>query len=327
MPHQLAAGGHGPVQRPRRAGVGGAEILRGHGVADTEDPARLGGGLAVGRQQDPYRAVARRVHERAAESGAQGGRVERRAAPAARVHHGPPLGPEQGCGLRGAGPQQQPYEGRAAARRVDALVGRGEQGQQDDGDPGDGVVSRFPPGGAEPEDEPLTPPRAYAARWMPSTVSLAELGAGRALPSAASGTGGLPGPTTPASRARARRASGDGARPAADSSVPSAASSTAWPPTRDASWVRTAGTGSGRAAAAARPCCACVTLRSSRWRASAISRHTARATAVKVVGGGTSSSGRPCRSHASTSSAGTVSYTGVTPKPSAAAPAATMRET
>lgn len=58
-----------------------------------------------------------------------------------------------------------------------------------------------------------------------------------------------------------------------------------------------------------------------------MSRHTARATAVKRVSGGTSSSGSPCRSHASTKAAGTVSWTGATPKPSADAPAWTSRAT
>lgn len=151
---------------------------------------------------------------------------------------------------------------------------------------------------------------------MPSTVSVAEdtslSGAGR---------------TTWASASSEVRTAADGAAPASYATEPSAPSTPAHPPTRVANCRSTAGTGSGRAAADARPCWASVTRRSSRWRACAISPHTARATAVNGVRGGTSTSGRPRRSHASASAAGTVSYTGVTPKPSAAPPASTIRAT
>lgn len=161
---------------------------------------------------------------------------------------------------------------------------------------------------ATPRTRPWPPPSAYAARRAPPTVS------------AAVPCGGF---TRRDSRASAVRDPGAGSLPVACNSAPSGAYSTARPPSRTASWRSTAGTGSGRAAAAARPCWASVTRRNSRWRASAISRHTPRATVVNGVRGGISSSGSPWRSHASTRPAGTVSYTGATPKPSAVAPAST----
>ena len=58
-----------------------------------------------------------------------------------------------------------------------------------------------------------------------------------------------------------------------------------------------------------------------------MSCHTARATPENVVRGGTSSRGSPWASQAAISAAGTASCTGASPKPSAAPPAATIRET
>lgn len=124
----------------------------------------------------------------------------------------------------------------------------------------------------------------------------------------------------------ARGASAD-VLPAPAISVPSGPYSTARPPTRWASCRRTDGTGSGREAAAARLCWASVTRRSSAVRARSISCQTARATAENVVCGGTSRSGSSYASQAATSALGTVSCTGASPNPSAAPPAATIRET
>jgi hypothetical protein len=133
--------------------------------------------------------------------------------------------------------------------------------------------------------------------------------------------------TTRASPASAWRAPASGSRPAAAISAPSGPYSAAQPPSRAASRRSTEGTGSGREAAAARLCWASETRRSSASRACAISCHTARATAENVVRGGTSTSGSAYASQAATSARGTVSCTGATPKPSAAPPAATIRET
>lgn len=58
-----------------------------------------------------------------------------------------------------------------------------------------------------------------------------------------------------------------------------------------------------------------------------MSCQTARATPEKVVCGGTSTSGSSYASQAATSARGTVSCTGASPKPRAAPPAATIRET
>lgn len=58
-----------------------------------------------------------------------------------------------------------------------------------------------------------------------------------------------------------------------------------------------------------------------------MSCQTARATPENVVRGGTSMSGSSYALQASTSARGTVSWTGATPKPRAAPPAATIRET
>lgn len=135
------------------------------------------------------------------------------------------------------------------------------------------------------------------------------------------------GATTPTSPRSAAHAGPDGSRPAAYGTDPSGVTSDAHPPSRPASTRSTAPTGSGRDAAVARARCASLTRRSSSSRARAMSSHTARATPENVVRGGTSSSGSPCRSHAATSADGTSSYTGATPKPSAAAPAATTRDT
>ncbi|GAA3303729.1 hypothetical protein GCM10020295_53050 [Streptomyces cinereospinus] len=135
------------------------------------------------------------------------------------------------------------------------------------------------------------------------------------------------GRTTRDSSSSAWRASSAGARPAVAIRPPSGPYSAVQPPTRWASCRRTEGTGSGRAAAAARLRWASVTRRSSACRARAVSCQTARATPEKVVRGGTSSSGRPYASQAPTSAGGTVSCTGATPKPRAAPPAATIRET
>lgn len=104
-------------------------------------------------------------------------------------------------------------------------------------------------------------------------------------------------------------------------------SSTAYPSRRAARRVSTARTGSGPAAAVARPRWASAARRSPACRDSAISRHTARATALNGVADGTSISGSPQRSQAATRPRGTASCTGATPKPSAAPPAATIRPT
>ncbi len=178
-------------------------------------------------------------------------------------------------------------------------------------------------GAAVPSTNPSPLPSAWATSRTPATVSDAE--EGRA--SGGSCPDGPDGRTTSASFASAVRASAPGSGPAPAIGVPSGPYSSARPPRRRASCWRTAGTGSGRAAAVARLCCASVTRRSSAVRACAISCHSARATAENVVRGGTSSSGSPCISHASTSAPGTVSCTGATPKPSAAPPAATIRDT
>ncbi|CAM5310216.1 hypothetical protein SALBM135S_05510 [Streptomyces alboniger] len=146
------------------------------------------------------------------------------------------------------------------------------------------------------------------------------------MPAAEAGAAGAPRRTTPVS-SRSASCAASGVRPADWSSAPSGPYRAARPPSLAASLRRTAGTGSGSAAAVARPCCACATRRSSAWRASAMSRHTARATPLNVVRGGTSTSGSPWRSQAATRAGGTVSWTGATPKPRAAPPAATMRDT
>ncbi len=168
-------------------------------------------------------------------------------------------------------------------------------------------------GAATPRTKPRPGPRAYAASRVPATVSVAVLE-------------GCP-VTNRASSASARRTSSPGSRPAAAISAPSGPYSTARPSSRPASLRSTDGTGSGREAAAARPCWAWVIRRSSASLARAISCHTARATPENVVRGGTSTSGSPCSSQAATSPAGTVSCTGATPNPSAAPPAATIRAT
>ncbi|GAQ58337.1 hypothetical protein a10_08224 [Streptomyces acidiscabies] len=115
--------------------------------------------------------------------------------------------------------------------------------------------------------------------------------------------------------------------PAAATSTPSGPNSTARPPVRWASCRSTAGTGSGRDAAAARLCWASVTRRSSEVRARSINCHTARATAANVVSSGTSISGNPYDSQAATRARGTVSWTGATPNPRATPPAAITLET
>ncbi len=162
-------------------------------------------------------------------------------------------------------------------------------------------------GAAVPSTNPSPLPSACATSRTPATVSDAEEGR-------ASEGSRVDGRTTSASFASAARVPSPGSAPAPAISVPSGPYSTARPPRRRASCWRTEGTGSGRAAAVARLCWASVTRRSSAVRVCAISCHSARATAENVVRGGTSSSGSPCISHASTSAAGTVSCTGATPE-------------
>ncbi len=200
----------------------------------------------------------------------------------------PPPPPGRRPGAAGPGPRPVPPRPRPGAGPSGGRAGPPRR-PRSCGRRGPAAPSP-PPGPGRRRSRGRTPPGAGPRpRRSPRP---GRRGAGPGPPPAPAGFGTPPAGLLPAGRRRLRAVR---------------ASRTARPPSRAASAPRTAGTGAGRAAAVARDCWASVTRRSSCSRASAISRHTARATAVNGVRGGTSRSGRPRRAQASTRAAGTVS--------------------